>query len=471
MAHEDELRRRLIGYRSRVPQRFARAGAHRARLVSFIAACAVIASLGVGCAGTPRRRVLDAIDARRSAVALAAYERFRGEEEPDGALLARVAALILEEAALGDDVRLRDAALSQLTLAGTASTATLERLAEVRGHDVVRARALAALAQRGDDGARDALRAMFGHADADVNAAAVRVLDAQTRRADLLQALTSPQALVRAAAADALRAAAPDADVRLALAQTARADADTRVRAAAARALGAFGASAAEALRERLADPDPSVRSAAIGALVTADRTAARLALTPLLALAPNSAGIEAARFLARETGGDTRATVDARAYLLRALESSEASLRVSAAISLVSLPQDPTLSATLRRVMVSDSDVSVRLLLATTLARSSGADAAAATEARTTLTAILRDGAMPGVQAAAALAALGDAAAIRALSTQLTDADPAIRRVAARALARDALRPDAARRALGDADATVRIAAAGGILSAHAAS
>ena len=213
------------------------------------------------------------------------------------------------------------------------------------------------------------------------------------------------------------------------------------------------------------------VRSAAIGALVAADRTAARLALTPLLALAPSSAGIEAARFLARETSDDARATVDARAYLLRALESSEASLRVSAAIALVSLPQDPTLSATLTRSMISDSDVSVRLLLATTFARPGHDDDAGATTARTTLTAILGDGGMPGVQAAGALAALGDAAAIRALRTQLTNTDPAIRRVAARALARDALRPDDARRALGDADATVRIAAAGGILSAHAAS
>ena len=137
-------------------------------------------------------------------------------------------------------------------------------------------------------------------------------------------------------------------------------------------------------------------------------------------------------------------------------------------------VPLSPVMSTVLRlsvtRVMVSDSDVSVRLLLASTLARP-GNETAGATEARTTLTAILGEGGMPGVQAAAALAALGDAAAIRALSTKLTDADPAIRRVAARSLARDALRPDAARRALADADATVRIAAAGGILSAHAAS
>lgn len=437
----------------------------------WFAACLLAVLLAPACAGTPRVRVLGAIDARAATKALAAYEVFRREEEPDGALLARIAALMLEQAALGDDARLRDAALGQLALAGTAGEDSLRSIAASRGHDVARAKALATLAGRGDDGSRDTLRTMFGSEDPDVHAAAVRVLDVHDRADALRDALASPHATVRAAAAEALRAAAPDAAIRRALAEVARVDPEPRVRAAAVRALGKFGSSAVDTLRERLSDADAGVRTAAVASLVAADRTAARLTLAPLLALPPSGAGIETARFLALGGEGDLRATVDARAYLLRTLETGDATLRVSAALALLSLPGDPTIAATLAQRMKDDTEPSVRLLLASTLLRPGDAAETRATAARAlqVLAALLAAGGMVGIQAAVTLASSGDAAAIRALREGLSNVDVAIRRTAARGLAREALLPDAARRALRDADAGVRIAAAGGILAAHA--
>lgn len=416
--------------------------------------------------------MLDAVDAQKTRRALAAYEVFRSEEEPDGALLARIAALILEQAAQSSEGRLRDAALGQLTLAGTAGSASLRTISELHGHDVARAKALSALARAGDDGARDALRALLGHAEPEVDALAVRVLDVREGAAALREALQSPRGVVRAAAAEALRGAAPDPAVRALLADAARVDPEPRVRAAAVRALGAFGSQAADALRERLTDADPMVRTAAVASLVSADRTAARLALTPLFGLAPSSAGLEAARLLARREPDDERATVDARAYLLRALETADATLRASAALALASLPTDPTLGDALLRAMEHDADPSVRLLLAGALARPGSAldEHGATARAEVVLTALLTAIGMLRVQAAATLASLGDAAGARALRAELSSTEVAVRRVAARALARDARSPDAARSALRDPDPTVRIAAAGGILAAHAA-
>jgi HEAT repeat protein len=442
-----------------------------ARLAARLFLLVLVAAISSACASTPRGRVLAAIDARKTKRALVAYEVFRREEEPDGALLARIAALMLEQAAQSSDARLRDAALSQLVLAGTAGYDSLRVISELRGHDRARAEALAALARSGDDDAREALRGMLGNADPDIHAAAVHALDVHAQRAVLREALADTRSVVRAAAADALRGAAPDASVRLLLAETARLDPEPRVRVFAVRALGAFGPAAIEPLRERLSDPDASVRTAAVAAFVEADRTAARLALVPLFGLGPSTAGIDAARFLARQDADDARATVDARAYLLRTLELGDALLRGSAALALASLPADPSLDETLLRVMEHDPDPNVRLQLASALARSAPGDGArdTALHARTLLAALLPAGGMVGVQAAVTLAAAGDVRGARALRALLTDPDPAIRRVAARALARDALSPDAARRALRDSDPTVGIAAAGGILAAHA--
>jgi HEAT repeat protein len=459
-----------FGYPPSVPCRFARASS-LSRLASGLLLLALAASLASGCAGTPRGRVLAAIDARKTKRALVAYEVFRREEEPDGALLARIAALMLEQAAQSSDARLRDAALSQLVLAGTAGRDGLRAISELRGHEQARATALVALARSGDDDAREALRGMLGDDDPDVHAAAVRVLDVQAQRAALREALADTRSVVRAAAADALRGAAPDAAVRVLLAETARLDPEPRVRVFAVRALGAFGPAAVEPLRERLSDADASVRTAAVAALVEADRTAARLALVPLFGLGPSTAGIDAARFLARPSADDARATVDARAYLLRTLELGDAMLRGSAALVLASLPSDPSLDETLLRVLEHDADPNVRLQLASALARPTPAEGPrdTAVHARALLVGLLPAGGMVGAQAAATLAAAGEVQGARALRALLSDADPAIRRVAARALARDALSPDAARRALRDRDPTVRIAAAGGILAAHA--
>ena len=88
----------------------------------------VIACCLVSCASAPRGRVASALDQGDIEGALDAYEEFRRSEGGDVDLLAAVAALILEREAEGDDEERRGAALSQLTLAGTAGAPVLIRL-------------------------------------------------------------------------------------------------------------------------------------------------------------------------------------------------------------------------------------------------------------------------------------------------------------------------------------------------------
>jgi HEAT repeat protein len=444
--------------------------AHRSlvRVATLLAAACASAWLG-GCAGPPRRAVLDAIDARAPKRALRAYESLRRDDGADLALLGRIAALVLERAALSEDPRARDAALSQLTLAGREGLPVLEKLATPRIPLPTRARALAVLAPRDAD-ARARLVRLRAHVDPAVAALAVRALDARTDRAALDTALAAPSATVRAAAATALAAAAPDDRARRELASVARVDPDAAVRAAATRALGAFGTAACESLRERLSDADLGVRRAATQALAQADRPTAWRWLAPLLGLPPSSHGVDAARVLAASPAPDIAR--DAAAYLLRTLASGDPQLRSAAAVALLSLSASPARVDAVAEAMTRETDPDVRLLLACDLTRrviDASADSPAA-KARAVLGTLRSEGGMRGVQAAAQLASLGDREAARGLRRALGDADVAIRRVAARALARDALAPDAARVALRDRDGSVRIAAAGGILAALSA-
>lgn len=432
----------------------------------------LLASLaGTACASGPRARVATAVDRGDLDGALAAYDDFRQTEGTDADLLGRVAALLLEREAHAEDPARRRAALSQLALAGTAGRPVLERLADEEGTTPARLGALRALARRGDEEAKLALRALADSDDLEVVEAAVLGMDPDLDRALLLELLGSTHAGVRAAAASALAAQSERPAVFRALSEAARVDPEPSVRAAAARALGRAGGAAVGPLRERLSDPESRVRLAAVAALAQADPERARLALGPLLETPPSPAGIEAARWLAQEPdetddGATTRARA-ARAYLRRALFADGAALRSQAGVALAGLPQAAASPIeAVREALGQEEDPEVRLSLARALQRHDEPAAEAAFEA------LLEAEGMPRVQAAAQLAARGHDRAQGVLEEILeSDASVMLRRTAARALAREAMAPDAARRALRDDEAFVRIYAAGGILAAAAAS
>ena len=422
----------------------------------------IVLLTAAGCGGGPRASVRSAVDARDVSRSLDEYDRFREEEGGgDPGLLALVAALVLEQAVVRGNDDQRDAAFHQLSLAGTAADPALDRLAEGADDPAIRARALGVLVTRGDSGARAELRGMLDSDDTRIVAEAARTLDAPDDTPKLLELLVHTGGDVRAAAARGLAGAAPAGSVYVALAEAARVDPIPKVRAAAVRSLGAFGAQAFETLRERLSDADQSVRMAAVGALVEADRPQALAVVGSLLEMAPSPAGVEAARVIAA-SGGEGAET--ARAFLRRALVSGEANVRSHAAVALSGLPDNESLVPALAEALESEQDPQVRRALASILADRPATRAKALEALRAMMT---EEEGMARVQAAAALAEHEPAAAIPVLTEAMQEGEPDVRRTAARALARDALSPDAARTALRDADVLVRIHAAGGILAA----
>lgn len=439
-------------------------------MIPRVAGFLIVALSVAGCAGGPRAAVMRAVEQGNVTNALDEYERFREDDGGDGDLLAHVAALVLEDAARSDDEERRNAAISQLTLAGTAGYPVLERLSSGESPLPLRAKALQVLARRGDSDAQAALRGFLDEDDGQVLAAAVEALEVDDDEERLLSLIEHTSADVRQAAASKLQGAAPSGPARAALAEAARVDPEPRVRARAVRSLGAFGGAAFDYIRERLSDEDPSVRLAAVGALVSADRSRALAEVGSLLEIAPSRAGIEAARLLAAEPRdedeGPSEGSVLARAFLRRALSASDASVRSQAAVALSSLPSPGDLMDDLARQMEQDSEASVRVSLATLLLTREETEE----RARATLREVSEGEGMAAVQAAAALARDGDSDAVDRLLETLREGEPNERRVAARAVARDALRPDDARTALRDEDALVRIHAAGGILAASVA-
>src|SRR5690606_22279374 len=151
-------------------------------------------------------------------------------------------------------------------------------------------------------------------------------------------------------------AAASDPEVAHLLAQAARVDADPAVRAAAVRGLGRASERSVEILRERLSDPDAGVRLAAVGALASDAR--GREALAPMLEIAPDAAGVEAARVLLSAPDTAAALTARARAFLLEALAMDAAALRSQAGVAFASLPRDrePPLDA-LRAALAREAD------------------------------------------------------------------------------------------------------------------
>jgi HEAT repeat protein len=432
-----------------------------------VRALAVLLSIfASSCASAPRARIAAAVDRGDLDGAYEAYEQFRSHEGTDVELLGRIAGLVLEREVQSDDDAIRGAALTQLGLAGTAGAPILVRLADARGVGPGRLGALTLLAQRGHEPSRLALRALADHEEPEVLAASVGGMDPSLDRELLFTLAASEHAEVRRAAVELLGRAAADASVAGALERVARVDPDESVRAAAVRALGGAGEHGVEILRERLGDPEPMVRFAALSALVRAAPDQARVALASLLEIAPSAAGIEAARLLCSIE--DRGALVPARDYLVRALASEDPQIRSQAGIALSSLPRDrePPLEI-LRDALGREPDREVQLSLARALFRH---ERPAALRALREL--VRSDAAMVRVQAAMMLAAEGDADALATLESVAASGDATIlRRTAVRGLARDAMRPESARRYLLDDDALVRIYAAGGILAAAAAS
>lgn len=427
----------------------------------------LLALLLCACGSAPRGRVAAAVERGDFDGAFEAYEEFAAHEGTDNDLLGRVAGLFLEGEARSDDEERREAAFTQLSLAGTAGMPILRELADEPGVTPTRLAALRALAQRGHQPSALVLRSFADHEDPEVVAASITGMDPELDRALLLTLARSDDAGIRREAVSRLGPAADDPAVLAELERIARVDAEALVRAAAVRSLGDADEGAIAILRERLSDPEAIVRFAAISALMDADEEQARIAFAPLLEIAPSSAGVEAARLLAL-LDDDESALVGpaaARAYLLRALSSDDASLRSQAGIALSSLPRDrePPLDA-LRAALEREPDPDVRVSFARALFRHDRPSA------ETALRALLSADGMPRVQAALLLAEHGDREARDTLvEVAASDAPSLLRRTAVRALARDALAPDLARPYLRDGDSIVRIYAAGGILAAAA--
>jgi len=406
---------------------------------------------------------MTAIEARNVERALVLYERARDEDGSDPGLLAHVASLVLELEAQSNEPQRRDAAMTQLGLAGTSGRPALERLSAQTDHEVVRARALEVFVRWGDDDARQSLRALVDHPNPEILSVAIAALDPERDEGRVFDLLEHTSEAVRASAARALGGHGCSSRVLATLSEHVRIDPSPAVRSLCARSLGHCGPPAIEALRDRLGDPSTTVQLAVVSALVVADPGQARGALAPLIAIPPTPPGIEASRMLA--TGPLDAVTESARAFLRQALMGADTQLRSQAAVALFSLPSDPELDAFLLERLDREEEPAVLMYLASQLASREQY----AGRARRVLLTLLEGNGMVSVQAAVSLARLGNARGIAKLRETLRDGQVPERCVAARALARDAQQPDAARIGLRDTDPLVRIQSAGGILAAAA--
>jgi len=399
------------------------------------------------------------------------YEALRSHDGEDEDLLALVAQALLVESARTGEASARRDAIQQLALAGTQGVEPLRQLANETGP--VGIEALVALSRAQDRDARRLLRGFADDHDPLVRAAATEAFVASdaSDAARLLAWCTDEDVSVRRASCMRLGELAPSTDALEVLIDRARSDNDVRVRVAATRSLGSYGEGAALALRERLADPESSVRGAALEALLRADRGSGRQAARALLSTPLNAVTVDAARLLMTPLDRDAPPSHEdialARQHLRDALQASDPQLRGQAALALagVSAHEDSDLEP-LRPLLTTEPDVGVRLSLARVLlSRGSTRD-----DARHTLDVLMStDHGMTGLQAAVVLAPLGDERAIALLQQRCLAEEVSFRRVAARSLARDAMRPGDVRPLLHDPERSVRIQAAGGIVAAAA--
>lgn len=421
---------------------------------------------GAGCVSGRRAAVLSALEAHDTARALEAYETLRSADGEEPALLARIAANLLEAEAEGSDAQRRREALSALRTAGTVSRQVFLRL-RYSTTPVVRATALASLASYGEYGAEAELRPFIDHEDWDVVSEAVTVFSAASDHARLVALLAHPAASVRRAALTKLVLAHATDALRPELTKMARLDPDASVRAVATKGLGDFGEVAFEPLRDRLHDEAVSVRLAAVRQLLKVDELRGRAALFDLLAMPPSLTSVEAAKTLLIADTSQAMAAGEASAALVRATRHAQDHVREQAARLWLSL--EPKV-ATTAIVTLLDGVLTAQaqLALASALLEIDGEAQRKAAEVLATL---LEEPGLLAVQAATRLLRVDDEQigrhALKALKRGLSHDASAVRRSAARALARDAVRPDLARTALNDRDPSVRIQAAGAILAA----
>jgi len=416
-----------------------------------------------------RARVADAAHAGDFESAWSSYEELRASDGEDEDLLAFVAEALPVRDARSTRPAPPAAPIQPLPPAGTPRRPPLEAISRSPGPEGLDA--LVALARVGVRDARRLLRGMADSPEPSVRAASTLGMAPEEDRALLVTWCADPSREVREAACGRLGELAPDSDVLAVLVERARIDPDAAVRATATRALSRFGEPAVLALRDRLSDAEPRVRTAALESLLRAEREEGRLAVASLLETPTSGVTLEAARLIATRLDADQPPSeadlASARTHLLAALVHPDANLRGQAAMALVALSPDEETTRALLPLVSAEPDVGVRLSLCRALV---GRDSARE-QARASLTRLLgEDHGMTGAQAAVVLAGVGDETGIARLRDDLTSSDAAIRRVVARALARDAMRPNEVRALLQDPDTQVRVAAAGGILAAAAA-
>ncbi len=425
-----------------------------------------LASSLSGCGAGTRASVMSAIERGELGEAMVAYERMRSADGADTEVLARIAERVLVREAQSESRESRKAAITELAMVGTAGEQMLRELARRDAPESLLA--LEVLARRGDDNARRHLRGLEDSSDPEARAASVIGMEIDAERESLLDAMTWPFAKARENAASLLARMAPDGEARDALESASRSDPDAGVRAAAVRALGAYGPAASSVLRERLSDPMASVRMAAVEAMIRADYEQAKNVLGSLFEVPPSVQGIEAARLILAGCDEEHASDSGARSYLIQALTANDPALRAQSGVALVSIPNASEMVDAMRNALLHEPDRGARLAIARALLRQAGADEGAGSVLRNLMH---DDDTMNGLQAAATLAALGDEEAIATLNSFIARPDPTLRRTAARVLAREVRRPDDVRGLLTDSDPLVRISAAGGILAASVAS
>jgi HEAT repeat protein len=381
-----------------------------------------------------------------------AYSRYEQDRSP--AVLRTLSESVLLHAVRSSDPAERRSAFIELSMLGTRATELLDELSQSGESAAVRAEALRLRTQLGDDAARRELRGLVDHADPEVADSAVQAL-APERDAQLLAAaLRSPRPERRSTALALLGRAAPEH--RAVLIEASRFDPTPQLRVLALHALERYGASVADAVEAATQDPDEHVRAAALSALARVAPERAEPVLDRQLGAAVSEQSISAAITLLNMT--PPRQAARARAAITAALSSSDVTLRARAATVLQRLPaSERDLAGVRARLRVEKADT-VRLALALLL----GPDDSAA---RSTLTELSAMFTLPGVEAAAELAAHSGSARARLCAFSEHDSE-LVRVTAARLIASTLRDPEPIAKLLADQSWQVRGAAAGAVLN-----
>jgi HEAT repeat protein len=403
-----------------------------------------------GCASASgRSQAVQHVERGELSQALGVYER-----SEDRGVLVGIAEALLERDACSTDARTRQAAFTELSMAGQGAHALLWRLAERRALPMTQALALQALWRAGHDSARDDLAALATHADPEVVDVATSALDGERDHATLVAALTGPRSARRMAALSVLSKHVEHTLVPL-LVEVARRDPEPALRAAALYALSEHAA-VSDTLVAALDDRESGVRVAAVGALVKAQHEAAVPLVSRFLDGKPSTEAVETAAALLRAHVVSEQGR--ARQTLANALEDNDASLRARAALLIEGAGPHALTTDALTKRLPGEKVIEVRLAIAMALGVRDAS-------ARSVLVELADAGTVVAVSAASALAAHGDGDALERLRALVRSPDKAVRVSLARTLGSEQARPLEIRALLADAESSVRRAAAGAVL------